>query len=115
MRAAYTYLDTRDLAANRMLFRVPLNSATISLVYGGIPKLEIEPRLQLVDRRLDYNFPTNVWLAPYAKLDVLAHYKVNDNLTLFGRVENLTDTRYEEVYNFGTAGRSAYAGLTYAW
>ena len=115
VRAAYTYLDTRDLAANRMLFRVPLNSATISLVYGGIPKLEIEPRLQLVDRRLDYNFPTNVWLAPYAKLDVLAHYKVNDNLTLFGRVENLTDTRYEEVYNFGTAGRSAYAGLTYAW
>lgn len=115
LRAVYTYIDARDLDTSQLLFRVPLNSATFSLVYDGIRNLEIEPRLQLVDRRLDYNSPTNVWLAPYAKLDVLAHYKFNDQLTLFGRVENLTDTRYEEVYNFGTAGRSVYAGLTYAW
>ena len=54
-------------------------------------------------------------LASYAKLDVLANYKVNDNLSMFGRIENLTDTRYEEVYNYGTAGRSYYAGISYSW
>ena len=45
-------------------------------------------------------------LAPYAKLDLLANYKFNDNLADFGRVENVTDARYEEVYDYGTAGRS---------
>ncbi len=54
-------------------------------------------------------------LAPYAKLDFLANYKVNDNLTMFGRIENLTDARYEEVYNYGVAGRSYYAGISYSW
>ena len=54
-------------------------------------------------------------LAPYAKLDFLANYKFNDSLALFGRVENVTDARYEEVYDFGTAGRSYYAGITYSW
>ena len=49
-------------------------------------------------------------LAPYAKLDVLANYKVNDNFSMFGRIENLTDTRYEEVYNYGTAGTLLLCG-----
>jgi vitamin B12 transporter len=34
---------------------------------------------------------------------------------MLGRIENLTDTRYEEVYNYGTAGRSYYAGISYSW
>ena len=49
-------------------------------------------------------------LAAYAKLDILANYKVNDNLAMFGRIENLTDARYEEVYNFGTAGTLLLCG-----
>ena len=56
-----------------------------------------------------------VMLPAYAKLDVLASYKFNDNFSLFGRVENLNDARYQEVYGYGTAGRSYYAGLTYSW
>ena len=81
-------------------------------MYDGIAKLEVEGRLTLVGARLDYG---NVTLAPYAKLDVLANYKVSDNLALFGRVENVTDARYEEVYNYGVAGRSYYAGISYSW
>jgi hypothetical protein len=30
----------------------------------------------------------------------------------FVRGENLTDTRYETVYNYSTPGASVYAGLT---
>ena len=55
-------------------------------------------------------------LAPYAKLDVLANYKFDDNLAMFGRIENLTDARYEEVYNYGVAERRLYyAGISYSW
>jgi len=114
-RASYTYLDARDLDTNTQLLRRPRDKGALSLIYDGIAKLEIEGRLTLVGSRPDYNYPTNVTLAPYAKLDVLANYKVNDNLAMFGRIENLTDARYEEVYNYGVAGRSYYAGISYSW
>jgi vitamin B12 transporter len=128
-RASYTYTDARDLGAagggdldaGLQLYRIPRNKGAFSLIYDGVPNLEIEPRLTLEGQRLDQYFSTatsssqNVTLAGYAKLDVLANYKINDNLTMFGRIENLTDARYEEVYNYGTAGRSYYAGLSYSW
>jgi len=128
-KATYTYTDARDLGAvgggdldaGLQLYRVPRNKGSLSLIYDGVPNLELEPRLSLVGQRLDEFFNTtnfssqNVSLAPYAKLDFLANYKVNDNLTMFGRIENLTDARYEEVYNYGVAGRSYYAGISYSW
>jgi vitamin B12 transporter len=40
------------------------------------------------------------------------NYKINDTFTAFVRGENLTDTRYETVYNYSTPGVSVYAGLT---
>ena len=47
-----------------------------------------------------------------ARLDLIAKYKINDTFTAFVRAENLTDTKYEVVYNYGTPGVSVYAGLT---
>ena len=131
-KATYTYDAAQnrdfgnpsDIDAGLQLYRVPRNSGSLSLIYDGIANLEIEPRLSLVGQRIDiYYNPTigangaseNVNLSGYAKLDFLANYKVNDNLAMFGRIENLTDARYEEVYDFGTAGRSYYAGISYSW
>jgi vitamin B12 transporter len=115
-RASYTYLDARDLDTGAQLLQRPRNKGALSLIYDAIAKLELEGRLTLVGSRLDYGVTTpSVTLAPYAKLDLLANYKFNDNFSMFGRVENVTDARYQEVYNYGTAGRSYYAGVTYSW
>jgi vitamin B12 transporter len=54
-------------------------------------------------------------LAPYARFDLYADYKINDTFSIYGRAENLTDARYQEVYDYGTAGRSFYAGLRATW
>ncbi len=114
-RASYTYLEAVDLKTQTALLQRPRNKGALSLVYDGIAKLELESRLTLVGSRLDYGTTSDVTLAPYAKLDFLANYKLDDNFALFGRIENVTDARYEEVYNYGTAGRSYYAGITYSW
>lgn len=114
-RASYTFLIARDLETGETLLQRPRNNATISLDYTGIPKLDVETRLTLVSRRYDFGTFSRVVLAPYAKLDLFADYKVDHNVTIFGRVENLTDTRYEEAYNYGVAGRSFYGGVKVAW
>ena len=94
--------------------------ARFSLIYTPTSQWEIEPRLTLVDPRLDdllpLDFPsTNPDARGYAKLDLFATYKATENLTVFARAENLTDAVYQEVFGFGTAGRSFYGGITYSW
>jgi vitamin B12 transporter len=114
-RATYTYLYAQDLVTNTPLLERPRNKGLLSLIYDGVPKLEVEGRLLLVGSRLAYATPTDVTLAPYATLELLANYKYNDNFTMFGRIENVTDAKYQEVYQYGTPGRSYYAGITYSW
>ena len=52
-----------------------------------------------------------VSLQEYVLVNLNAEYKLSERLSIFGRVENLTDERYEEVFSFATAGRAAYGGV----
>jgi vitamin B12 transporter len=115
VRANYTYMIARDLTTDTTLLQRPTNLATLSLIYSGIANLEVEARLTMVSSRYDFATVGTVILAPYAKLDLFANYKINDNLAIFGRIQNVTDARYEEVYNYGVAARSYYAGIKYDW
>jgi vitamin B12 transporter len=38
-------------------------------------------------------------------------YAVSDTVEVFGRVENLLNDRYQEVYSYNTLGIGAYAGV----
>lgn len=46
----------------------------------------------------------------YALVTLRASLPVSDGIELFGRIENVTDERYETVAGYGTMGRSAYLG-----
>ena len=93
---------------------MPYNAATASLIWTPSPAIEIEPRLILVGPRLSYDNTSggSVSLPGYARLDMLAKYRFNDNFLGYVRMVNLTNANYEEVYNYGVAGRSIYVGLT---
>jgi vitamin B12 transporter len=36
---------------------------------------------------------------------------VTETAQIYGRIDNLLDEQYEEVWTYGSAGRAAYAGL----
>ena len=55
--------------------------------------------------------PVPVTLKDYVLVNLNAEYKVTDRVSVFGRVENLLDERYEEVFSFATPGRAAYGGV----
>lgn len=116
-RVSYAYVDAVNQTTNTQLLRVPMNSGSIDLTFTGIDKLEIKPRLLLVGPTLDTDFfsGNTVTLAGYARLDLLANYKFNDQYVAYARLENVTNARYETVYNYGTPGISLYAGLTHTW
>ncbi len=50
-------------------------------------------------------------LQEFVLVNLNAELKLTPKLALFGRVENLFDERYEEVFGYATAGRGAYGGV----
>jgi vitamin B12 transporter len=114
LRLTYTWLDAIDESTNLKLGRRPEHEGRVGLILTPLPRLSVEPRVVFVGAR--WNFPNEIGELPsYARLDMYADYKVNDTFTLFARAENLTDKRYEEVLNYGTAGRSFYGGVRATW
>jgi vitamin B12 transporter len=52
-----------------------------------------------------------VSLPEYVLINLNAEYKLSPNISVFGRVENLLNEDYEEVFSFATPGRAAYGGV----
>lgn len=115
--AAYTWLDSRDdkglpeirrardsgrLDAT-MAFAGGRGTLTLAAAYNGeTPDLAFGlPTFESVRVKLD-----DYWLATIA-----ARYKLRPGVEIFGRVENVFDADYQEVYGFETAGIAGFAGL----
>ena len=64
---------------------------------------------------LGFSAPTfssqRVTLDEYWLVTAAASYKVAPGVELYGRVENLLDENYREIFGFDTAGVAAYAGV----
>ncbi|MCW1428701.1 TonB-dependent receptor plug domain-containing protein [Novosphingobium sp. JCM 18896] len=78
-------------------------SATLTVRYNG--------RQQDVAFTDPSFVPVNVTLDDYVLVNLNAEYKLTGAITLFGRVENLFDENYEEVFSYATPGAAAYGGV----
>lgn len=54
---------------------------------------------------------TVVTLDNYTLVRLSGSYRINENVQWYGRVENVFDERYEEVFGFNTPGLGAYTGI----
>lgn len=116
--ATYTYTDAEDGLSGQPEVRRPRHQgsldATLSLL-GGRASLSLGATY--TGRQKDFDFTTGSFPAPLTALDdfvlvnLAASYRVSERVELFARVENLTDTDYEEVFKFSTQGITAFAGL----
>ena len=114
VKAVYTHTDAFDLATHLRLARRPQDEGRLGLIITPTAGLSIEPSVVFVGRRFSTTGEKDE-LAPYARFDVYADYKIDETFSMYLRAENLTNARYQDVYNYGTAGRSFYAGLRATW
>ncbi len=111
---AYTYLHAKDAVTDLTLARRPQNVGRLGFQITPLPGWLIEPSVIGASERFSGNNETGR-LAPYARFDVYTEYALNQTFKVYGRVENITDAKYQDVRNFGTTGRAFYAGLTATW
>ncbi|MDB5650216.1 MAG: TonB-dependent receptor [Hyphomicrobiales bacterium] len=117
-RATYTYMQALDTDTGQALLRRPRHKGSLGVIYSGIPKWELEGRLIMVGTRPDVinDYPySRVQLGAYARLDARAEYKLDKTFSVFARAENLTNTHYEEIRDYATAGRSFFGGVKASW
>jgi len=117
--ASYTYLeaektDDTDISQPKgsRLPRRPRNVVYVSASYLWWKRLRTTVEANFVNAREEINFGgPNFDIEDYSFVNIAAEYEVNPHLSIFGRIENLANEQYAEVFGFRALGRAAYGGV----
>ena len=52
-------------------------------------------------------------LDDYTLVSLAASYKINQHISIEGRIENLLDASYEDVIGYQTQGRQGFVGINF--
>jgi vitamin B12 transporter len=117
--ASYTYLDAEKTSSadisqlqGARLPRRPRNEVYISGSYLWWKRLRTTAEAKFVNAREELNFGgPNFDIEDYSFVNIAVEYEVNPHLLIFGRIDNLTNEHYAEVFGFPALGRAAYGGV----
>lgn len=112
----YTLTETEDRSPGSATYGKPLpnrpkNTANASVSYRFPVPLTTSVVARYAGPALDETVAPAVTLGGYVLLDLKLSYDLTPALELYARVDNVTNHWYETVYQYGTYGRVAYAGL----
>ncbi|ESQ93831.1 TonB-dependent receptor plug domain-containing protein [Asticcacaulis benevestitus] len=108
LRGNYSFLHARD-GNGGLLPRRPDQIGSVDLTWTATDKLNLGLGLRHVGEALDTAFTG--MLKAYDLADLRANYPLNDRLSLYGRIENAGDTRYQTAGGYGQTGRRVWVGL----
>ena len=111
VNAMYTYLTTED-ANGEALARRPKNQLDLKATYYVDDNWDLGLSAQYVGERFDSANNTGTQTGKYTVANFVSNLKVNKFVTVYGKIDNLTDKYYQTVDGYATAGRSLYFGLT---
>jgi len=118
VRADYTYTDARDDTTGLELLRRPRHKASLSATWRPIDRLSISATLLYVGSQVDGNRSFSIQrldTPDYYLVNLAAGYDLGRGITVFARIDNLLDQRYENPTGFQRPGFGAYAGLRVAF
>ncbi len=114
MTANYSYIDTenRSIGDNfgNDLARRPRQTASVDADYRFAFGLSIGGTVTWVGDSFD-NAANTTRLDDYAIATIRAELPIGERFAVYGRVDNLTDARYETIAGYGNYGRAAYGGV----
>jgi vitamin B12 transporter len=119
LTAAYTYLEAEKTSSKDVsqlqgarLPRRPRNEIYVSASHLWWKRLRTVVEAKFVNAREELNFGgPNFDIEDYSFVNIAAEYEVNPHLSIFARINNLSDEQYSEVFGFPALGRAAYSGV----
>lgn len=119
LSANYSHIDSTNLSdapdffgnvhRGNDLARRPEDLVNFNLDWQSPWRVALGMTLSVTGDSYD-DLANNTPLDGYALLDVRASVDVVDNISLYGRIQNVTDSQYETAFQYGSTGRAAYIG-----
>jgi len=113
---AYTYLDAEENDVEEVRRPDHIGSAVLNWSDPS-EKASVNLAVRYNGTVLDSDFTTGAFPAPvtdlsaYTLVNLNARYKLADGLNVFGRIENLLDEEYEQVFTFVSPGINVLVGF----
>lgn len=113
LRASYTCTDAINAVTGTPLIRTPRNIGFVELDWQASDTIGFGAQFRYNGEEKDSVRPANPsgLVESWTRLDLTAHYALSESVEIYGRIENVTDAEYEDVFGYGTPERSGYAGV----
>ncbi len=120
----YTYTNAKDESPNsstygKELIRRPKNKIDFNINYNFLKNANALLQIMYVGKCYDTNFltypETRVTLKSRTVVNMAASYHINSLIEITGRIDNLFNTYYEEIFGYATPGLSGYAGVKFTF
>ena len=115
LRLDYTYLMALNEITNTELVRRPKNKVSFTPSWKATDDLTLSATLVYVspwaETRIAQNTVPLFDKSGYMTVNLAANYVVTDNITLFGRVDNLFDLKYEDPAGYLRPGLGIFGGV----
>ena len=114
LRADYTFTQADDAILHQELLRRPRHKATLDANWQLTDAFSVDSTLLFVGSWIDGNrdFSIPRLTAPgYTTVNLAANFALNARWTLFGRVDNLFDRRYQDPVGFLQPALGVFAGV----
>lgn len=107
----YTYLDAKN-ADGEILRSRPKHQIDANVIYYITEGLDISLQGQYIGERYNDDDRKGAQTGKYTLLHTVVNYTINEHLTVYAKVDNLTDKYYQVRDGYATAERSFYAGVS---
>lgn len=116
----YTYLDATEPSDSGPVneLRRPRHSGAFNVNYRFLAqRANLNLNIAYVGDRDDIFFPPFpepsqiVDLDAYSLVNLAGAYRINETVELYGRIDNLLDEDYEDVYGYSTLGIGGFVGV----
>jgi vitamin B12 transporter len=117
IRSDYTYTQTRDETTGLGLLRRPAHKASVSAIWNPTDQLTLSATAIYTSSWVDtgrVGTPARLDTPPVTLVNLAANYALDQRDTLFGRVDNLFNTQYQDPTGFLRPGFGVFGGIRVA-
>ena len=114
LRVDYTYTQAFDDILNEELLRRPKNKWNLDARWQATHKLSLDLDLLAIGPFIDGNRDFSIerlTAKGYTTADIAANYDISKYLTIYGRVTNIADEKYQDPVGYLRPGRGVFAGV----
>ena len=108
VNANYSIVDAVNRSTDLPLVQRPKHVGHGDIAWQAADSLTISAEVNYTGARPD---SSGNRLASYVVADLRAAYDITEHVQIYGRIDNLFDEKYEQIFGYGTPGIAGYGGI----